>query len=206
MIELLGVVLSVAIPAALAYGSSSRRRLTILRDEIKVYNEVPDSSSAKKVLYAQINRTADEYQVYRAQAGRMKLVAALMALMSITYLAGFSAFFLLIDTSLARALIETADTRHEVGKALAVVAVLSGIILSIVMTVISANRRHRVTRLERGRGKKNPKDEDLPPVSRSMFASDEQFERAVKRRSERNEEHREERREERRSSRGRRAD
>ena len=188
MLELVGVVLSVAVPAALAYGSSARRRLSLIREEVKAYDEVPESSAAKKVLYEQINRSVYEYQLYREQSGRTKLMIFVTLLVFISYTLGWIAVTLLLDMGLGRAFVSDEANRATYGKVAAVAAFIAAVILTMTITIISANRRSQSRRRERKRDPRFPAPDKPVRVKRSQFRSEKLYQRNLEHQRRRDEE------------------
>ena len=154
MLQFIGILLSVVVPAAFAYGSSARRRLTLIHEEIKIYKELPDNTAAKKVFEGQITQSADAYQTYRQATSRLRKRYLMLALFMLSVSSAYWGTLVLTGVSPSKQIWPDEEVRTRWGAYF----FGAGIVATMIVTAyVMALRAHVEQRLAHSRTRRSPK-------------------------------------------------
>lgn len=143
MTQILVALVTFGLPALLAFGSSARRQLGLIREEVKTLDELPPGSEAEKTLRDQIDESVARYK-FNSQ-NRSRFWGRIMAVVGITLTYWGAAFIILFrsGTSLADQFYTT-EREEAFGTMVAVAAVVVGLILLMIAQVqVQAARRRK---------------------------------------------------------------
>ncbi len=140
MVQILVVLVTVAVPALVALGSSARRRLSLIRDEIKTLNALPEGHPGREVLSTLIESSVSDYRASRGNSAARLRLYVVVPLLSVGYV--MSVFGAVTSADLfsgSRVMIDDRDTARTVSTVLLIAGpVFMGLALAALCVI---NRR-----------------------------------------------------------------